>query len=453
MLRLPKKARVGVLVLLLSITAVVLFFHEGTNIAVNNKLSDAKNYFDSQTRPAGTTVGGDSSDSKSRENAGSAVRSSSFSSSSLSTPLSYPSSSSSSSSSQESAHLPVQSRTHPVGKYDNRLENATMYTLCQNKDLEEMVDAVRSVEEKFNKDYHYDWVFLNNEDFSKEFKDAINAETSGNVYFGKINKEAWGYPDYIDLEKAAQTREWMLENNVIYGDMESYHHMCRYQSGFFFRHPLMMNYKYAWRVEPGIRILCYQKHDPFEMMRKNELIYGFNLALREIPKAIQGLWKSIQTFLHEGDHKKYLDPNNLDEFVTTSILKNYNTCHFWTNFEITDMDWLRSEAYMSLFNYLDRVGGFYYERWGDAPIRSIAVSLFAPADKVHFFNEIGYYHKPFGHCPYNQGPLELKCDCEVKDGEFKDEYFDYTKNSCLRNYFKAKGRTFRDENPKKKSSG
>jgi hypothetical protein len=35
---------------------------------------------------------------------------------------------------------------------------------------------------------------------------------------------------------------------VIYGGSESYRHMCRYESGFFFRHPLMMNYEYYWRV-------------------------------------------------------------------------------------------------------------------------------------------------------------------------------------------------------------
>ena len=33
------------------------------------------------------------------------------------------------------------------------------------------------------------------------------------------------------------------------------------------------------------------------------------------------------------------------------------------------MRFLRSQAYIDYFNYLDQAGGFYYERWGDAPVR------------------------------------------------------------------------------------
>lgn len=33
----------------------------------------------------------------------------------------------------------------------------------------------------------------------------------------------------------------------------------------------------------------------------------------------------------------------------------------WSNFEIADMDFWRSEAYMKFFEYLETQGGFYYE--------------------------------------------------------------------------------------------
>jgi alpha 1,2-mannosyltransferase len=33
----------------------------------------------------------------------------------------------------------------------------------------------------------------------------------------------------------------------------------------------------------------------------------------------------------------------------------------WSNFEIGDLDFWRSEAYMKFFDFLDRKGGFYYE--------------------------------------------------------------------------------------------
>ena len=44
---------------------------------------------------------------------------------------------------------------------------------------------------------------------------------------------------------------------------------------------------------------------------------------------------------------------------------------------------------MKFFEHLDKKGGFYYERWGDAPVHSIGAALFAKKEQIHFFNDIG----------------------------------------------------------------
>ncbi|KAM6499754.1 Nucleotide-diphospho-sugar transferase, partial [Amanita muscaria] len=51
---------------------------------------------------------------------------------------------------------------------------------------------------------------------------------------------------------------------------------------------------------------------------------------------------------------------------------------------------------------LEKTGGFYYERWGDAPAHSIAAALFAKKEQVHFWDEIGYEHPPYTHCPQKE---------------------------------------------------
>ena len=33
----------------------------------------------------------------------------------------------------------------------------------------------------------------------------------------------------------------------------------------------------------------------------------------------------------------------------------------WSNFEIADLDFWRSDAYLKFFEFLDQSGGFYYE--------------------------------------------------------------------------------------------
>lgn len=49
-------------------------------------------------------------------------------------------------------------------------------------------------------------------------------------------------------------------------------------------------------------------------------------------------------------------------------------CSVWSNFEIADMRFWRSKAYSDFFEFLDQKGGFFYERWGDAPVHSIGRS-------------------------------------------------------------------------------
>jgi len=74
---------------------------------------------------------------------------------------------------------------------------------------------------------------------------------------------------------------------------------------------------------------------------------------------------------------------------------------------------------------LDRDGGFFYERWGDAPVHSIAAGLLLDKSEIHFFDDIAYYHVPFTHCPTGeQRRLELKCHCNPS------ENFDWKGYSC-----------------------
>ena len=51
------------------------------------------------------------------------------------------------------------------------------------------------------------------------------------------------------------------------------------------------------------------------------------------------------------------------DFVSNNGGYSYNLCHFWSNFEIGDLNFLRGEAYSQFFDYLDQSGGFFYERY------------------------------------------------------------------------------------------
>jgi alpha 1,2-mannosyltransferase len=108
---------------------------------------------------------------------------------------------------------------------------------------------------------------------------------------------------------------------------------------------------------------------------------------------IPTLWDTTKEFIKE--HPEYLPEDNLMEWVSNDGGETYNLCHWWSNFEIARVGFWQSEAYTAYVDALDRAGGFYYERWGDAPVHSIAAALFLKKDEVHFFQSVGYRHEPF----------------------------------------------------------
>lgn len=300
-------------------------------------------------------------------------------------------------------------------------ENACIFILCRNSDIAGLKGTIESFENHFNRKYKYPYVVVNNKEFTEEFKERFRKLTENSVEFGKVPEEHWSYPIWIDKERAAISRRNLQSENIIYGGSESYRHMCRYFSGFFFIHPLVLKYRYYWRIEPDTKIHCDINYDVFEFMRVNNKKYGFTITLHEYPQTIPSLWATVQrfvstynTFYKEGAFWSLLHPMNLHRFITDEMYTRYNMCHFWSNFEIGDFSFFRSKKYRIFFDYLDRSGGFFYERWGDAPVHSIASSIFLSKDEIHYFEDIGYTHPPFTHCP-KPSIQSSKCSCVSYD--------------------------------------
>ncbi|TPX65392.1 hypothetical protein SpCBS45565_g05174 [Spizellomyces sp. 'palustris'] len=299
--------------------------------------------------------------------------------------------------------------------------------LARNEDLDGAKNSIEQLEKRFNHKYHYPYVYLNDEPFSEDFKTTMRGiSPESDIQFGFIPKEHWSYPDWINQTVAKKARLEMAAKDVIYGGSESYRHMCRFNSGFFFRHPLLDQYDYYWRVEPSVAFLCDIPDDPFRYLQENNKLYGFTVSLYEFSETIPTLWKTVRQFINE--HPSFVRKDNAMRWLGNKP-DEYNLCHFWSNFEIASLHLWRSRAYLEFFNYLDKAGGFFYERWGDAPVHSIAVAMLLKPEQIHFFNEIGYYHNPIMHCPVDQPAMAGRCQC---DGS---ETFDLHDYSCTGRWF------------------
>lgn len=310
-------------------------------------------------------------------------------------------------------------------------ENAAMVMLVRNRELPGALDSIRSLEDRFNRDYHYPWIFFNDEPFTDDFIEKTSSMTDSKTYYEIIPHSHWNPPSFINQTLYDIAVESF--SSVIYGWSKSYRNMCHYNSGYFYKQKILQSYDYYFRVEPDVQFLCDFGYDPFEYLRKHHLIYGFTIAIYEYENTIPTLWKTVKEFMSA--YPNLLHPNNALDFLLDSE-KNYNGCHFWSNFEIADLNFFRSEAYNTYFDFLDKTGGFYYERWGDAPVHSIGLSLLADKSRIHHFDDLGYYHPPLFSCPGEEIQLEKKCICKVGEST---ESVDLMNFSCLPRWWKDGG--------------
>lgn len=105
---------------------------------------------------------------------------------------------------------------------------------------------------------------------------------------------------------------------------------------------------------------------------------GFTLSTYEIKETIVSLWTEVKEFMKQ--YPQHVSEDNAMRFLSNTQGRTYNRCHctfslpsypfismpnyttlVWSNFEVADLDFWRSEAYTDFFNFLDRAGGIYYE--------------------------------------------------------------------------------------------
>jgi mannosyltransferase len=287
--------------------------------------------------------------------------------------------------------------------------------------------------------------------------------TSASVEWGQISAEDWGFPEWAD---PAVTKEGIAKQGdeaIMYGGMESYHHMCRFYSGYvesdeewsqandcrkFYHHELLLKYDWYWRLEPDIKYFCDITYDPFVHMERHNKTYGFTIAVKELRETVPNIWRYAsafkrlnkiksqglwEMFVEKPKEEEELEPpknnrkskkaapqeilNSEPDLGTLPEVdpekmegESYNMCHFWSNFEIARLDWFRSKEYNDFFEMMDRSGGFWMERWGDAPIHSLAAGVLLGPGDIHYFRDVGYRHTTIQHCPANAPDRQLARD-------------------------------------------
>jgi len=162
-----------------------------------------------------------------------------------------------------------------------------------------------------------------------------------------------------------------------------YRHMCRFHAKTVYEQPILTGLEFAWRLDHDSFITREIGYDVFALMREKQMIYGFVKVFRELAKWTTGLWDAANEYI------------NVAAVKTEFYSKWPRNTMYYNNFEISRLSLWLSDDYQRFINYIDRLGGIYYHRWGDAPIKSIAVAMFVPRHQTHHFKDIGYRHQFF----------------------------------------------------------
>ncbi|KAI2643549.1 glycosyltransferase family 15 protein [Xylaria nigripes] len=295
-------------------------------------------------------------------------------------------------------------------------ENAAIVMLARNDEMEMARYSVEGLERHFNQWFKYPIVFLNEEPWDDTFIETLNASTSAETFFEYVPKKEWLFPEWMDIDKARASMKNQGDRGIIYGAKETYHHMCRFFSGYYYKLEALKKYKWYWRLEPDVDFTCSITYDPFREMALHDKVYGYAIALWEEKTTCPSLfrkvsdWKESQNIPSTSLWNAGIDPSWVPwpfrSYMSWFSHRDrhgdrWNFCHYWSNFEIGNLDFFRSEKYQSLFQELEKEGGFYYERWGDAPIHTLAVGMLAEPHQIHHFSDIGYRHDWYYQCPAN----------------------------------------------------
>jgi len=163
-----------------------------------------------------------------------------------------------------------------------------------------------------------------------------------------------------------------------------YRHMCRFHAGGVYTQPLVRSagLQYGWRLDDDSIIRRPINYDVFEVMRRGGYQYGYRRVNTGWSPVDCALWDAVDRYL------------NSTPTLTPTFYHHWprNAARYFNNFEVSDLRVWMSAEYRDYFNFVDRLGGIYYHKWGDAAIKTIAVTLFIPRHQTHKFTGIVYSH-------------------------------------------------------------
>lgn len=255
--------------------------------------------------------------------------------------------------------------------------NCILYLVrSSDQDVEDFNKSLRLVEENLLPYTNSTDVLVFCEESFEEYKSKV--ETNLNLRYETIEFKVPDYPQEI-LDQIPEFFPHPTHGNgpVAWGHpgfSMGYRHMCRFFSGELYNNGVIKEYDYYLRLDTDSFIHTPLNYDIFKWAEEVGCYYGFIAPAiqKDNPKVIEGLWETVNELIPEN-------------FIEEGMM-------FYTNFELGKVSWFLTSEYMRFYNELDKTGGFYTKRWGDAPVKYIGINLLMEPEHIIPVQGFTYQH-------------------------------------------------------------
>jgi alpha 1,2-mannosyltransferase len=260
-----------------------------------------------------------------------------------------------------------------LSQWSSSKPKAAIYYLAQAERFSMLSASLLSVYRYYLKVFNYPIIIFHESGFGISQRKLLRTQASNyHLFFQQVTFKV---PHFINSSAVIF--------NISCLSHISYRHMCRFQARNVYQEPILVGLEYVWRLDDDSELLNVVQFDVFSFMRDRGLHYGYIKVHQDAVACTTGLWKAAEHFIR----RKRLKPTFFNDWPDPMM--------YYNNFEVSALSLWLSHEYVDFINYIDRLGGIYYHRWGDAPIKSIAVSMFVPRNKTYRFVNIAYRHGNF----------------------------------------------------------
>ena len=236
--------------------------------------------------------------------------------------------------------------------------NTAIIYLSQVSRLSLLVRSLERVQRNYLDKFPHPVIMYHEGDFLAPQQKMLQ-DICPSLTFREVNIDP---PAHIDVSKK---ESWGMPRFGV-----GYRNMCRFFAMGLY--PLIQDLDYYMRLDDDSFIQSPVTEDPFETMAKGNFQYGFRCTRPERSTSVNGLVRCIRKAA--GDCAKWK-----------------NTI-FYNNFHIARPKLWLWEPIKSVLEAIDKAGGIYTQRWGDAPIHTLLVRTFVGPEFRHHFTGFKYKH-------------------------------------------------------------